>query len=336
MPIGYLCSFSYLTLPQQLVSLMFVFGLTAPQRSAVPLFFYLFTVALISVLAFPIRALFLVDVLRGTAFENGLTYAVPAIASVFITPVIGAYSDNLRERRTIITISLLMLGVGCAAHAYVQTSWAFVLVAAVFFPFFSVAISQFFAWAKEREVQRFGGNGLGSSELRVGYIAGWVCGPVIAGLLLAGGLTYRGVFLLQAFGFVLLAAIVWAFSSYRKEATASVGEVFRWSGWRGIPKSLMLIAFFVAFVLAGDMIRLANLAFFVDEYISQDPLVLSIVFSATPLVEVPATVAFIWAGKRYSEKTVLGVGVVAGIVYFSFSPFAQNIESCLSCKVSTL
>lgn len=304
-------------------------ALSAPVRSVAPLFLYLFVLALVGVLSFPIRALLITQVLNGSSFENGLTFAIPAILSVFLTPILGSYSDTLADRRRIVSFGLLWMALGSLAVGFSVASWQVVLVSSLIFPVFASVNAQYFAWAKEREIQKFGEKATGSGELRVGYVAGWVFGPAAGGALIVVGFSYHQLFQLQAIGFAALAGAIWLFASHPKTVPEKGTEKFRWANWRDIPQNLLLIGLFVAFVLAGDIVRLANLALFINANVSQSALDLTLVFSATPVVELPATMACIWAAKRFSEKGILAVGIIAGIIYFSLSPFATSITQLI-------
>lgn len=307
-------------------------SLSPARRSAAPLFLYLFLTAAIGVLSFPIRALFVTQTLGGSTFENGLSFAVPAVISLFVLPIIGDFSDRMGERRIIITVGFMVLAISYLLTAVATTAWFVLILVCIAIPFMSAANAQFFAWAQERETQRFGDKATESGELRIGFIAGWVVGPAIAGLLLTYGLTYRDIFLIQAVGYVIMGIAIWLFARVVITKPKEKGDRFSWLRWRDVPRNLLYIALFVALVLSGDIVRLANLALFIDANISKDPVDLTIAFAATPVVEVPATALCIYLAKRWNRKSVLGIGFAAAMLHFGLFPFVQTLEQVVALQ----
>ncbi|WP_424982820.1 MFS transporter [Maritalea sp. S77] len=307
-------------------------SLSPARRSAAPLFLYLFLTAAIGVLSFPIRALFVTQTLGGSTFENGLSFAVPAVISLFVLPIIGDFSDRMGERRIIITVGFMVLAISYVLTAVATTAWFVLILVCIAIPFMSAANAQFFAWAQERETQRFGDKATESGELRIGFIAGWVVGPAIAGLLLTYGLTYRDIFLIQAVGYVIMGIAIWLFARVVITKSKEKGDRFSWLRWRDVPRNLLYIALFVALVLSGDIVRLANLALFIDANISKDPVDLTIAFAATPIVEVPATALCIYLAKRWNRKSVLGIGFAAAMLHFGLFPFVQTLEQVVALQ----
>ncbi len=307
-------------------------SLSPARRSAAPLFLYLFLMATIGVLSFPIRALFVTQVLGGSTFENGLSFALPSIIALFVLPLIGDFSDRMGERRIIITLGAVVLGISYALTSFATTAWFVLILVCIAMPFMSAANAQFFAWAQEREQQRFGEKATESGELRIGFIAGWVVGPAIAGLLLTYGLTYRNIFQIQAVGYLIMGAAIWGFARVITKKPKEKGNSFSWLRWREVPRNLLFIALFVALVLSGDIVRLANLALFIDANISKDPVDLTIAFAATPIVEVPATAFCIYLAKRHTRKMVLGIGFVAAMLHFGLFPFVQTLEHVIALQ----
>lgn len=307
-------------------------SLSPARRSAAPLFLYLFLTAAIGVLSFPIRALFVTQTLGGSTFENGLSFAVPAVISLFVLPIIGDFSDRMGERRIIITVGFMVLAISYVLTAVATTAWFVLILVCIAIPFMSAANAQFFAWAQERETQRFGDKATESGELRIGFIAGWVVGPAIAGLLLTYGLTYRDIFLIQAVGYVIMGVAIWLFARVVITKPKEKGDRFSWLRWRDVPRNLLYIALFVALVLSGDIVRLANLALFIDANISKDPVDLTIAFAATPVVEVPATALCIYLAKRWNRKSVLGIGFAAAMLHFGLFPFVQTLEQVVALQ----
>lgn len=307
-------------------------SLSPARRSAAPLFLYLFLTAAIGVLSFPIRALFVTQTLGGSTFENGLSFAVPAVISLLVLPIIGDFSDRMGERRIIITVGFMVLAISYVLTAVATTAWFVLILVCIAIPFMSAANAQFFAWAQERETQRFGDKATESGELRIGFIAGWVVGPAIAGLLLTYGLTYRDIFLIQAVGYVIMGIAIWLFARVVITKPKEKGDRFSWLRWRDVPRNLLYIALFVALVLSGDIVRLANLALFIDANISKDPVDLTIAFAATPVVEVPATALCIYLAKRWNRKSVLGIGFAAAMLHFGLFPFVQTLEQVVALQ----
>jgi SET family sugar efflux transporter-like MFS transporter len=311
---------------------MSILSLSPARRSAAPLFLYLFLTAAIGVLSFPIRALFVTQTLGGSTFENGLSFAVPAIISLFVLPIIGDFSDRMGERRIIITVGCMVLAISYVLTAVATTAWFVLILVCIAIPFMTAANAQFFAWAQERETQRFGDKATESGELRIGFIAGWVVGPAIAGLLLTYGLTYRDIFLIQAVGYVIMGVAIWLFARVVITKPKEKGDRFSWLRWRDVPRNLLYIALFVALVLSGDIVRLANLALFIDANISKDSVDLTIAFAATPVVEVPATALCIYLAKRWNRKSVLGIGFAAAMLHFGLFPFVQTLEQVVALQ----
>lgn len=300
-------------------------SLSPARKSAAPLFIYLFLLAAMGTISIPTRALFLTEELGGSKFENGLSFALPALVTLFVLPLLGDRSDRFRDRRIIISITLLIIAASFIFVSMAHTAWFFIMITLFFTPAFAAANSQFFAWAQEREKERFGDQATESGELRMGYIAGWVVAPVMGGLLLTWGLTYRNLFQLQTLAYIALAALIWAFARAKTRKPKQTGERFSWLRWRTMPKNLLFVTLFVGLVLSGDIVRLANLALYIHKNVSTAAIDVTIAFSATPLLEIPATALCIYLARRLSRKHVLAIGVIAGLIHFGLSPFTTSL-----------
>lgn len=285
----------------------------------------LFAIPLVGTISFPMWPLFAVNELGGSVFESGLVFVGEAIVGMLAVPFLGRISDQKGWHRRAAVLGAIWLALGSLALGLSPNMVCMIVAGAVFFGMFGIPSSQLFAIAR-RELIANGDDPRDVSYLRTAYVAGWVVGPSLSGLLLLLGLGYREIFFAQGVLFLLLACLIFIAVRDRAPDLQAASPISTLKG-QGVPLPGKLLYASVAFVLCGDIVRTAALPLLMSGRMGAADYEVSLAFSIVPLVEIPIALASAYAAKRFGEHLVIVAGVFAGLTYFLGMGLARSIES---------
>lgn len=139
-----------------------------------------------------------------TYVQIGLLTTIPAMVANFVEPIIGILGDTWR-RRTLIVGGGILFGLMCIATAFSQNFWIIMIIFVVIFPangaFVTLSQVALMDYAPHRHEQNMARWALAGS-------VGQVLGPVLLGLSVAVGASWRGLFVMLGAVSLLLALMV--------------------------------------------------------------------------------------------------------------------------------
>jgi len=272
----------------------------------------LFLVACSATLPVPILPLFAVYELGGSPFESSMFFVADALVGMILVPIFGRLADKYRAHRLVLAASLLWLAVGAVCLSFSTSMPQMIAISALFYCCYGVPSAQIFALAKKK-LESAGSTEADLGLLRVGYIAGWVAGPALAGLLIASGLQFRQLFMLQALAYlgVLVANLV----IFRGTPSPRLPEVARREkAVFSIPVLMLYLT--IACALGGDIIRTAQLPLLLVGELGGSSVHAALAFSIVPAVEIPAVFLSWWLANRFGHLLPLMISLVVGACYF--------------------
>jgi MFS family permease len=231
----------------------------------------------------------------------------------------------------VIIVSLVWLALGSFATSMVSSVFQMIALSVIFFCVFAVPSSQLFALARKRLEQTQNEDSSSVSALRIGYIAGWVAGPVTPGILLTLGYSYRNLYVIQSGLYLFTALMVLIFIVDLKTVHKKFEKQHKPAP--KIPLELLLVLAVVVLVLSGDMIRVVGLPLFVVQDLGASPASVSFAFSIVPMAEIPATILAIWIAKKYGEPLAMLLGTIAALIYFTAMPLTSALWQVYAIQI---
>lgn len=281
-------------------------------RKLVGILLLLFAFSFASSMTVPVTSIYLTDELGGSASAAAAYFAAAALVGIVVTTFVGRASDAAFSRRKIVVVTAIWLAIGTVGISRAPNADVAIAFSAIFCCVFAVPASQLFAVAREittaEEVN-------GISKLRLGYVGGWIIGPLVGGLFNATELGGRAVFEIQAAGYAVFALAAFAVLKAERPVASAKIRTSLLATLRQSPL-LMKLSAAIALLLAGDISRIALLPIAMSERIGASNEEIGIAVSILPFVELGAILICTKIAQLWGEKLPLVLGGVAAVAYF--------------------
>jgi MFS transporter, SET family, sugar efflux transporter len=153
---------------------------------------------------FPFLSLFALEEARFSARQLGIYLAASALSGVLATTWLAKLSDRTGRHRQALLLSLLCATVGNVAMCGLRSFWPLLLNAVTLLAVGRAAFSQTFSLARARfDAEQVEDVTLATNTIRMFLSLGWVVGPALAAVALAG-LGWSGLYLVAAGTFVVV------------------------------------------------------------------------------------------------------------------------------------
>lgn len=179
----------------------------------------------------PYHSLIGVNQLGMSAWHFSLFLLAMAITGMIGSFMLGHFSDEVENRKTLILVVLAFGAIGFGAFALLPSVWTFLICLLVFYPVSGSAYGQLFA------VIRAETNALGSKQgaatnsvVRSVYAASWIVVPGLVGLFIATRKNVSDSFAVAAAAFVLCFVIYALFGSSDKNK--NLAQSTAWAGFK--------------------------------------------------------------------------------------------------------
>ncbi|MEU8350063.1 sugar efflux transporter [Streptomyces sp. NPDC048845] len=291
-------------------------------------------------------SLFLSDEVRVSPLMIGLFFATRAGSEIFCDLVVGALSDRLSSRRSLLVICAVFSGLGAICYLLMRNYYALLVTGAVFFGIGGAVFSQLFAYTREFADRRGVDAAFFNSALRSVTSVAWIVGPPF-GFYLIASRGFGSLFLVAAVFYLLSAALcVLGLPDTRGGAAAEeaggegtgekAGEEAApapRSAFRGLtPKVRAMLAVIVLMLTVNSMYQI-NIALFVTKDLGLGAGFTGILLGLSAALEIPL---MIWTGakaERIGKWRLVTVAAVCAVVFFGALPFADSPVALLLLQV---
>ncbi len=276
--------------------------------------------ALASSSSVPLLAIFARDAFNASAFQINTYFTTTSALGLIVVLLIGRLSDGFISRRTLIVFGFTWLSLGYICLGFSnQHFFQMLLIGSIFFLTLNVTGAQLFALA--RDVLDYADNHSADSSiisiLRTAYSFGWVVGSAISGFLLIYS-DIRVAFWIAAIFYISSALIGMRYlpsiSMIRKAPTINGSKGVLLVS-RYVP--LLVFSVAVAFLLSGDILRVAMLPIKLREEMQASSMDIGVAFSITPLLEVVLMPLVGMLADQLGTRRLIMAGAVSGILYYS-------------------
>lgn len=273
-----------------------------------------------SSLVAPVLALFAGSELGASEFQITSYFATNALCGIGVVLLVGKLSDGVGQRRFFVAGGFLWLALGYAILSFAADFMHMRLVGAFFLSALEVGNVQLFALAREMGGDSPAEKKMASSitsNLRTAYVLGWVMGPAIGGGLVLF-LTQREVLQVSAVLYVACAVLaVWLLPERRAVPGGGLSPGFALGSLlHRDRRALLVFGAAVAFLLAGDVLRLALVPVLLSKSLMATPEAVSLTFSISPLLQITMMPVVGILADRYGSGRLVFSGAMAGLLYY--------------------
>jgi SET family sugar efflux transporter-like MFS transporter len=243
---------------------------------------------------------------------------VTSVSAIVLSTILARWSDTHLSRRTILVIGSASGMLGYLGYAYVRDVVWLTIIGSTALAASTITFSQLFAYARELLAQSDipkKDTPLYMNVCRLFFALAWTIGPAIASWVVVL-YSYRGLFLVAATLFVVLAVTVWSFiPETPPTATSSAGR----TSVRQALRRPDLLAYFAGFavVFASGTMCMMNLPLFVLQTLGGTAHQVGIVFSVAPLFELPLMFYFGLLASRGDQTAIIRAGVIIAVTFYT-------------------
>ncbi|WP_320773085.1 sugar efflux transporter [Streptomyces sp. CRN 30] len=292
----------------------------------------------------PTTSLFLTQAVAATPLMVGLFFAARSIAEIGTDVVVGAVSDRLRDRRTILVLTALLNASGALCYTFLRDYYALLVTGMICFGLGGACFGQLFAYTRDLADARGVDAPFFNGFLRSVTSAAWVVGPPLAFWIIAEW-SFTVLYAVTA-GLSLLAAVLCRWGLPQPGGPAAKDTGADPSGtpadeepppglrgmFAGVGLHTMLVLGSVVLLLGANAMYQINLPLHVTEELGMSAQFAGLLLGVSAAVEIPLLVlAGVWA-DRLGKRRLMIAAAVCATLFFSLLPFAEGRPALLALQ----
>ncbi|GGT03478.1 sugar efflux transporter [Streptomyces griseoviridis] len=303
----------------------------------------------------PTTSLFLSEAVTATPLMVGLFFAVRSVAEIGTDIVVGAVSDRLRNRRTILVLTALFNACGALCYTFLRDYYLLLLSGMVCFGLGGACFGQLFAYTRELADARGVDAPFFNGFLRSVTSLAWVVGPPLAFWTIATW-SFTALYASTAALSLLAAALCgWGLPDPKASGAAkalpakalpekALPEKAGPEGsaavatpepaedrppgmlgmFRGLGRRTALVLGAVVLLLGANAMYQINLPLYVTEDLGMSPQFAGLLLGVSAFVEIPLMVlAGVWA-ERVGKQWLMFAATVCATLFFVLLPLADT------------
>ncbi|MEU6401524.1 sugar efflux transporter [Streptomyces sp. NPDC046985] len=308
-------------------------------------------IGLVGAFVVPTTSLFLTEAVAATPLMVGLFFAARSIAEIGTDVVVGAVSDRLRDRRTILVSTALLNAAGALCYTLLRDYYALLVAGIVCFGLGGACFGQLFAYTRELADRRGVDAPFFNGFLRSVTSLAWVVGPPLAFWMIAEW-SFTVLYTATA-ALSLLAAVLCRWGLPRPGGPVAEGEDGNAEDVAGPPESgsaesastapgsaepppgllgmfagvgprTMILLGSVVLLLAANAMYQIDLPLYVTRELKMSAQSAGLLLGVSAALEIPLMVAVgAWA-DRVGKRRLMIAATVCATLFFASLPFARN------------
>ncbi|MFI5678194.1 sugar efflux transporter [Streptomyces cellulosae] len=302
-------------------------------------------IGLVGAFVVPTTSLFLTEAVAATPLMVGLFFAARSIAEIGTDVVVGAVSDRLRDRRTILVSTALLNAAGALCYTLLRDYYALLLSGIVCFGLGGACFGQLFAYTRELADARGVDAPFFNGFLRSVTSLAWVVGPPLAFWVIAEW-SFTVLYSATA-ALSVVAALLCRWGLPRPDGPATgtdggapaSGEAANEEpppGMLGMfsgvgPHTLILLGSVVLLLGANAMYQI-NLPLYVTDELDMSAQFAGLLLGVSAALEIPLLVlAGVWA-ERLGKRRLMIAATVCATLFFGLLPFTHSAPLLLAVQ----
>ncbi|WP_367272689.1 sugar efflux transporter [Paenibacillus tritici] len=280
----------------------------------------------------PFLAVYFTEELGVSAGTFGIFTAVTLLSGVALSMFIAKRSDAGLNRRRLMVICMIFNAIAFAGYIFIHDFYPLLVYMTVFTAVGAPAMPQLFASAREAvNASRSPDHAYANSTLRSMFSLGFISGP-LAGAALLSRFGFQGVFLSTTLIFLVNALLV--FSFVRPPAANRQSHKPRQQPVRLHRDTRVLVPFLILTLLyAGHWANNLNISLFIVNTLGGSTQNVASVASICALLEIPFMFMLGLMSAKYSNKLLMGWGMVLGGMYYALVLGAGELWQLMAGQV---
>ncbi|WP_301099090.1 sugar efflux transporter [Otariodibacter sp.] len=296
----------------------------------------IFMTGLAGALQVPALSVYLHKEVTNDPMLVGLFYSVNSLVSMTLSQIIAHYSDKKPNRKKIIAISCMMQMFGCLIFAFNRDYYVLLILGTLILGLGSSVTSQLFALSREYSKSQKRDSTMFNTVLRAQLSLAWIVGPPLA------------YFLSDQFGFTFMysaAATIFAISiiivllMLPQAVTSSLqnansDQTLREEGITSNRNSVLILSVVCLLAWTCNSMMFINMPIYLNTNLGLSDRLTGVLMGTAAGIEIPVMLIAGYCTHWVSKKTLMFIGVIAGMGYYiSLSFFAQTELQLIASQI---
>lgn len=284
----------------------------------------------------PTTSLFLNEAVAATPLMVGLFFAARSLAEIGTDVVVGAVSDRLGNRRTILVLTALLNATGALCYTFLRDYYVLLLSGMVCFGLGGACFGQLFAYTRELADARGVDAPFFNGFLRSVTSMAWVVGPPLAFWVIARW-DFTALYAATAALSLLAAALCrWGLPDPGGPEPAGPAEDAPpglLGMFTGVGRRTALLLGAVVLLLGANMMYQINLPLYVTEDLGMSPQFAGLLLGVSAALEIPLMVlAGVWA-DRLGKQRLMFAATLCATAFFALLPLSDSRPVLLALQL---
>ncbi|MBV6541332.1 sugar efflux transporter [Ursidibacter maritimus] len=279
----------------------------------------IFMTGLAGALRIPALTVYLHKEVTSDPMMVGLFYSVNSLVSMVLSQIVAHYSDRYPNRKLIIALSCVMQMFGCLLFAFNRDYYVLLILGTLILGLGSSASSQLFALSREYSKSQKRDSTMFNTVLRAQLSLAWIVGPPLAYLLSDQfGFTfmYCAAATIFAMSIIIVILMLPQAVSSEPQIANSEDEQLREEGISSNRNSVILLCFTCLFVWTCNSMMFINMPIYLSESLGLSDRLAGLLMGTAAAIEIPVMLIAGYCTKFISKKSLMLIGIVAGIGYY--------------------
>ncbi|MBV6523912.1 sugar efflux transporter [Ursidibacter maritimus] len=279
----------------------------------------IFMTGLAGALRIPALTVYLHKEVTSDPMMVGLFYSVNSLVSMVLSQIVAHYSDRYPNRKLIIALSCVMQMFGCLLFAFNRDYYVLLILGTLILGLGSSASSQLFALSREYSKSQKRDSTMFNTVLRAQLSLAWIVGPPLAYLLSDQfGFTfmYCAAATIFAMSIIIVILMLPQAVSSEPQIANSEDEQLREEGISSNRNSVILLCFTCLFVWTCNSMVFINMPIYLSESLGLSDRLAGLLMGTAAAIEIPVMLIAGYCTKFISKKSLMLMGIVAGIGYY--------------------
>lgn len=285
----------------------------------------IFMTGLAGALRIPVLSVYLHQEVTPDPMMVGYFYSINSLVSMILSQIVAHYSDRYPNRKRIIAISCLMQLFGSLLFAFNRDYYTLLILGTLIMGLGSAATSQLFAFAREYSNTQQRDTTMFNSIMRAQLSLAWIVGPPIAYILAEQlGFTFMYIATATILAISILIVVLMLPQTLNSEQKNAKDEPLREEGITSNRRSVILLTIANLLFWTCNSMMFINIPLYLTEIRQLPQQLAGVMMGTAAAIEIPVMLLAGYFTRFISKKSLMLLGVFAGMGYYIGLSFAQN------------
>lgn len=296
----------------------------------------IFMTGLAGALRIPALTVYLHNEVTNDPMMIGVFYSINSLVSMVLSQIVAHYSDRYPNRKLIISLSCVMQLFGCLLFAFNRDYYILLIFGTLLIGLGSSATSQLFALSREYSQAQNRDSTMFNSVLRAQLSLAWIVGPPLA-YFLADQLGFTFMYVAAATIFAISIIIVMLMLPQavgcEPKSVNEEEDNLREEGITSNRHSVIWLSIACLLVWTCNSMMFINMPIYLSEDLGLSNRVAGLMMGTAAGIEIPIMLIAGYCTRFISKKSLMLIGIVAGIAYYLGLALAQTEWQLLAIQL---